>query len=56
MHKKPSILRTHLSRLEIEEEIRLMVKNILDLIDDDKNDKTLFVVDGYCHLDILFDK
>jgi hypothetical protein len=55
MHEKPSILRTHLSRLEIEAEIRLMVKNILDLIDD-YNDKTLIVVDGYCHLDILFDK
>jgi hypothetical protein len=53
--KKRYVTHKHLSREEIEKEISTMVKNILRLIKDDDNE-ILFIVDGYCHFDVLFQK
>ena len=45
----------YLSRTQIEEQICNMIKNVLLLSQGDK-DKTLYIADGRCHLDILFEK
>lgn len=44
-----------LLRLDIEMEIGCMIQNALHMLDW-KDDEMFYVVDGYCHLDILFEK
>jgi hypothetical protein len=55
MPQQISIIRKHLSRSEIEGEISAMIKNISALVKDN-NGETIYIADGYCRFDILFDK
>ena len=55
MQKNLVQIHHYLSRTQIEEQICNMIKNVLLLSQGDKG-KTLYIGDGRCHLDILFEK